>query len=118
MQSFAESGWNVLGSVSVREAFLREYLGGTSTGLNSPVSDSDAFFDALRSIQQSQSGLDRTFQGFSEATLGVHPATDPNGTSRPILEPNMPYEKEGQVPNVVFPCGNVLMDGKLLASCL
>ena len=31
----------------------------------------------------------------------------------PILEPEMPWEKEGLVPNVVFPCGNVVLDNKL-----
>lgn len=30
-------------------------------------------------------------------------------TDNPILEPEMPYEKEGQVRNVVFPCGAVLL---------
>ena len=32
-------------------------------------------------------------------------------TSAPILEPEFDYEKIGQVPNVVFPCGTVLRDG-------
>ncbi|MEA2112563.1 MAG: hypothetical protein U9P50_01150 [Patescibacteria group bacterium] len=32
-------------------------------------------------------------------------------TSAPILEPEFDYEKIGQVPNVVFPCGSVLRDG-------
>ena len=27
----------------------------------------------------------------------------------PILEPKAPYEKQGQTPNVVFPCGNVIL---------
>lgn len=31
----------------------------------------------------------------------------------PILKPEEPYEKEGQVPNVVFPCGAVVINGKL-----
>lgn len=31
----------------------------------------------------------------------------------PILEPEESFEKEGQVPNVVFPCGVVQRDGKL-----
>ena len=31
----------------------------------------------------------------------------------PIFEPEAPYEKEGQVPNVVFPCGNVIIDNTL-----
>lgn len=30
-------------------------------------------------------------------------------SDEPLLEPEMPYEKEGQVPNVVFPCGAVLL---------
>ena len=30
-------------------------------------------------------------------------------SDEPLLEPEMPYEKEGQVPNVVFPCGAVLI---------
>jgi predicted GH43/DUF377 family glycosyl hydrolase len=28
-------------------------------------------------------------------------------TPEPIFEPEMPYEKQGDVPNVVFPCGAV-----------
>ena len=31
----------------------------------------------------------------------------------PILEPEQDYEREGFVPNVVFPCGNVVMNGTL-----
>ncbi|MCD6528438.1 hypothetical protein J7K44_02265 [bacterium] len=31
----------------------------------------------------------------------------------PILEPETFYEKKGKVPNVVFPCGNVLLGNKL-----
>jgi predicted GH43/DUF377 family glycosyl hydrolase len=34
-------------------------------------------------------------------------------TDEPILEPELPYEKQGQVPQVVFPCGAVVMDGTL-----
>lgn len=32
-------------------------------------------------------------------------------TSAPILEPEFDYEKNGQIPNVVFPCGTILRDG-------
>ncbi|HSA84522.1 MAG TPA: hypothetical protein VLF20_06595 [Patescibacteria group bacterium] len=32
-------------------------------------------------------------------------------TDEPILSPEMDYEKVGQVPNVVFPCGAVVIDG-------
>jgi predicted GH43/DUF377 family glycosyl hydrolase len=35
-------------------------------------------------------------------------------TDHPILEPEMPYEQSGQVPNVVFPCGAVVIGKKLL----
>ena len=34
-------------------------------------------------------------------------------TDSPLLEPEMPYEKEGIVPNVVFPCGNVIISNRL-----
>jgi len=34
-------------------------------------------------------------------------------TDSPLLEPEMPYEKEGIVPNVVFPCGNVIIGNRL-----
>jgi predicted GH43/DUF377 family glycosyl hydrolase len=32
----------------------------------------------------------------------------------PILVPEMPYEKEGVVPNVVFSCGGVVIDNRLI----
>ena len=31
----------------------------------------------------------------------------------PILAPEMPYEREGDIPNVVFPTGAVVRDGVL-----
>ena len=34
-------------------------------------------------------------------------------TDYPIFEPEMPYELEGQVPNVVFPCGQVVINDLL-----
>jgi len=34
-------------------------------------------------------------------------------TIYPIFEPEAQYEREGQMPNVVFPCGNVLLGGEL-----
>ncbi len=33
-------------------------------------------------------------------------------TNEPIFEPEAPYELEGQIPNVVFPCGAVLLKNK------
>lgn len=35
-------------------------------------------------------------------------------TNEPILEPEMEFEKHGVVPNVVFPDGAVILDGKLM----
>ncbi|MGK2849232.1 MAG: hypothetical protein ACSLEX_04190 [Minisyncoccota bacterium] len=35
-------------------------------------------------------------------------------THSPLLEPEMPYEKEGEVPNVVFPCGSFLIGDDLI----
>ena len=32
----------------------------------------------------------------------------------PVLEPEMTYEKEGEVKDVVFPSGAVLKDGRLM----
>ena len=37
-------------------------------------------------------------------------------TDEPILEPREEYERVGQVPNVVFSCGSVIVDEKLLIS--
>lgn len=34
-------------------------------------------------------------------------------TNHPIFEPEAYYEKKGEVPNVVFPCGNVILGKKL-----
>ncbi|HTY39590.1 MAG TPA: glycosidase, partial [Candidatus Paceibacterota bacterium] len=34
-------------------------------------------------------------------------------TDHPILEPELPYERNGQVANVVFPCGAVVIEDKL-----
>jgi predicted GH43/DUF377 family glycosyl hydrolase len=42
------------------------------------------------------------------------PATILYRSKKPILEPTEPYERFGKVPNVVFSCGSVMMDGKLL----
>ena len=35
-------------------------------------------------------------------------------SEKPILTPVEDYERFGKVPNVVFSCGNILMDGQLL----
>ncbi|MFA6982118.1 MAG: hypothetical protein WC243_03800 [Patescibacteria group bacterium] len=35
-------------------------------------------------------------------------------TAEPILEPEMPYERHGQVHNVVFPCSATLIKGELI----
>ncbi|MDP2651290.1 MAG: hypothetical protein Q8O98_01725 [bacterium] len=41
------------------------------------------------------------------------PTTVLSRSTDPIFEPKEPYEKEGLVPNVVFPCGMVVRDGLL-----
>jgi predicted GH43/DUF377 family glycosyl hydrolase len=35
-------------------------------------------------------------------------------SEKPILKPTKDYELYGKVPNVVFSCGNVQVDGKVL----
>jgi predicted GH43/DUF377 family glycosyl hydrolase len=35
-------------------------------------------------------------------------------SNEPVLEPELDYERFGDVPNVVYSCGNVVMDGKVL----
>ncbi len=42
-----------------------------------------------------------------------HPATVLSRTNTPLLEPIESYEKEGQVNNVVFPCGAVEIGGEI-----
>ena len=42
------------------------------------------------------------------------PTTILGRTKYPILEPEMDYEKYGEISNVVFPCGAVIKDTKLL----
>jgi hypothetical protein len=77
---YSEMGWNALGSMSANPAFIQRYLQGageSSAALSRSLNDS--FFPALHSIQQSQSNLDTTFQGLSDATLGFHKEVDSNG---------------------------------------
>jgi beta-1,2-mannobiose phosphorylase / 1,2-beta-oligomannan phosphorylase len=42
-----------------------------------------------------------------------HPERVLYRSKEPILTPKMDYERFGKVPNVVFSCGNVVIDGKL-----
>ena len=42
------------------------------------------------------------------------PETILHRSKEPILEPSEEYERFGKVPNVVFSCGSVVLDGKLL----
>ena len=42
-----------------------------------------------------------------------HPDTVLARSRYPLFEPEKPYEKEGIVPNVVFPCGSVLRGKKV-----
>lgn len=43
-----------------------------------------------------------------------HPEKVIGRTRSPLLEPEMSYEKEGIVPNVVFPCGSIVVGKKLI----
>jgi len=43
-----------------------------------------------------------------------HPEKVIGRTRSPLFEPEMSYEKEGIVPNVVFPCGSIVMGKKLV----
>lgn len=79
INEFAEVGWTSLGSMRANPQFVQRYIQGVADATSTFSSNSDAFFDALHSIQQSQSGLDSRFQGFSEATLGIQTAYDPSG---------------------------------------
>lgn len=42
-----------------------------------------------------------------------HPTNVIARTSAPFLVPEEPYEKEGEVSNVIFPCGNIERDGMI-----
>jgi hypothetical protein len=79
---FAETGWNLLGTKTANPDFVMRYISNAGSSSDA-LSDSynESFFSALHSIQQSQSGLDATFQGLSEATLGVHQETDASGNT-------------------------------------
>ncbi len=44
----------------------------------------------------------------------VNPAHILGRTAKPLFEPETEYEKVGVVPNVVFPCGAVVIDGRVL----
>ncbi|NTW15783.1 MAG: hypothetical protein HGA38_05495 [Candidatus Moranbacteria bacterium] len=44
----------------------------------------------------------------------AHPEKIIGRSRHPIFEPKEPYEKEGVVPNVVFPCGAIIKESKLI----
>jgi predicted GH43/DUF377 family glycosyl hydrolase len=43
-----------------------------------------------------------------------HPEIVIGRTRSPLFEPEMPYELEGIVPNVVFPCGSIVVGDRLI----
>ena len=50
----------------------------------------------------------------TEIAKGVlHPERVIGRSRYPIFQPEKPYEREGIVPNVVFPCGSIVRGGKL-----
>jgi predicted GH43/DUF377 family glycosyl hydrolase len=42
-----------------------------------------------------------------------NPFTILGRSDKPLLQPEMPYELQGQIPNVVFPCGAVVIEDRL-----
>jgi predicted GH43/DUF377 family glycosyl hydrolase len=42
-----------------------------------------------------------------------NPAKIISRTEKPLFEPETEYEKKGEVSNVVFPCGNVVIKDKI-----
>ena len=57
---------------------------------------------------------DKLYYSVSAALLDIDdPAYVIARRKTPLLEPEMPYEKEGQVANVVFPCGAVVINDRL-----
>jgi len=57
---------------------------------------------------------DKVYYYVSAALLDIdHPWRVIARRKTPLLEPEMPYEKEGQIANVVFPCGAVIINGQL-----
>lgn len=62
-------------------------------------------------------GVSQTDHHYRVGALLLDP-TDPTiitaRTNEPLLEPKEPYEKEGQIPNVVFPCGAVEINNTVL----
>lgn len=59
------------------------------------------------------SELDRKYRVGAILLESKDPAQAMARTDEPLLEPEMDYEKEGQVGNVVFPCGAVVIDNDL-----
>jgi len=57
---------------------------------------------------------DKLYYSVSAALLDIDDPTRVIARRQtPLLEPEMPYEKEGQVANVVFPCGAVVINDRL-----
>ena len=58
--------------------------------------------------------IGRLFTGPGAALLDLKDPSNVLGrTKKPILEPLEPYEKNGDVNNVVFPTGTCIIDGTL-----
>ncbi len=57
---------------------------------------------------------DKPYYSVSAALLDIDDPTRVIARRKaPLLEPEMPYEKEGQVANVAFPCGAVVINNRL-----
>ena len=65
-------------------------------------------------IYHGVSSKDHTYRVGAALLDLKHPEKVIGRTRTPLFEPEMPYEKEGVVPNVVFPCGSIIVGKKLL----
>jgi beta-1,2-mannobiose phosphorylase / 1,2-beta-oligomannan phosphorylase len=65
-------------------------------------------------IYHGVSSLDNTYRVGAALLNLKHPEKVIGRTRSPLLEPEMPHEKNGIVPNVVFPCGSVVVGSRLL----
>ncbi|MEI8096642.1 MAG: hypothetical protein WCG73_00895 [Candidatus Moraniibacteriota bacterium] len=65
-------------------------------------------------IYHGVSSKDHTYRVGAALLDLEHPEKVIGRTRSPLFEPEMPYELEGIVPNVVFPCGSIVVDNKLI----
>jgi len=65
-------------------------------------------------IYHGVSSVDHTYRVGAALLDLKHPEKVIGRSRKPLFEPEMQYEKEGIVPNVVFPCGSIILGKKLV----